>query len=558
MGNRLSSWLAILFPEVTAKEFYRYIFPAGELDTKGALTKGKYTGVVCRIAADKKQWDGKRKRYRTKVYRYTLTDELDAIDEATQSDDFCICRPLSYVGKQATAEHARMMYALAVDVDRLIDGRYQPTGLINLWERHIQKVKRIPKPTFIVSSGTGLHLYYVLEKPVALFPDVAYELQEYKRELTRLIWHDTIVNINSVFDIQQEGIYQGFRMPGTITKNGDRVRAFQTGERVTLDYLNSFVSDSYKAKRAAERQKWKKTHTSLSEAAAKYPDWYERRIVRGEPRGAWAVNRRLYDWWKEKILEGATVGHRYYCCMMLAVYARKCGQYDAKHNPTPVTQEELERDCFNLLEHMEGLTQEEDNHFGADDIQDALEAYEDRWVTYPRAAIEYRTGITIPANKRNGQKQAEHLEEARAIRDIRAQRRGEAWDAHNGRKSKRNAVQIWKIENPQGTVADCVAATGISQATVYRHWNAEAGADRAEAEAKRQRKAAAQAEDSLQGRTLEAAADMLEAAARIMQMKETPERERLMREWMEHAAAMGDTIEALEGKTHGAEALEDE
>lgn len=552
MRNRLSSWLAILFPEVTAKEFYRYIFPAGELDTKGALTKGKYTGVVCRIAADKKQWDGKRQRYKTKVYRYTLTDELDAIDEATQSDDFCICRPLSYVGKQATAEHARMMYALAVDVDRLIDGRYEPTGLINLWERHIQKVKRIPKPTFIVSSGTGLHLYYVLEKPVALFPDVAYELQEYKRELTRLIWHDTIVNINSVFDIQQEGIYQGFRMPGTITKNGDRVRAFQTGERVTLDYLNSFVSDSYKAKRAAERQKWKKTHTSLTEAAAKYPDWYERRIVRGEPRGAWAVNRRLYDWWKEKILQGATVGHRYYCCMMLAVYARKCGQYDAKHNPTPVTQEELERDCFNLLEHMEGLTREEDNHFGVDDIQDALEAYEDRWVTYPRAAIEYRTGITIPANKRNGQKQEEHLEEARAIRDIRAQRRGEAWDAHNGRKSKLETVQEWRREHPTGCKADCVRGTGLSKPTVYKHWSAEEAEAQAAAVAER-KQAAAEArqleELGQEARRLsltikeqiaagEAVAQKM--AERLEKMPEGAEKERYKAEYME-------ALEGLQG-----------
>ena len=555
MDNILSGWLAARFPEVTAKEFYRYIFPAGELDTKDALTKGKYTGIVCRIATDKKRWDAKKQRYKTKVYRYTLTDELDAIDEATASGDFCICRPLSYVGKQATAEHARMLYALAVDVDKIRQSGWIPYGLENLWERHIQKVKRIPKPTFIVSSGTGLHLYYVLEKPVALYADAAFELQEYKRELTRLIWHDTIVDISHIYEIQQEGIYQGFRMPGTVTKNGGRARAFQTGERVTLDYLNSFVSDSYKARRTAERQKWKKTHTRLEEAAERYPDWYERRIVRGEPRGAWAVNRRLYDWWKEKIKAGATVGHRYYCCMMLAVYARKCGQYDAKHNPAPVTQEELEEDCLSLLDHMESLTEREDNHFGLDDIQDALEAYEDRWVTYPRAAIEYRTGITIPANKRNGQKQAEHLEEARAIRDIRAQRRGETWDAHNGRKSKREAVQAWRRENPQGKVADCVAATGISQATVYRHWDAETDIERVEAEAKRQRRAATQAEDSLQGRTMSTAAEMLEEAARLMQMEETPERERLMREWMEHAAAMGG---AIDKKTHGAEALEDE
>lgn len=472
MDNVLSAWLAERFPEVTAREFYRYIFPAGELDTKGAKTEGKYTGIICRIATDKKHWDEKKHRYKTKVYRYTLTDELDAIDEATASNDFCICRPLSYAGRRATAEHARFLYAIAVDVDKLRFGDMgEPYGLINLWTRHIEKVKRIPKPTFIVSSGTGLHLYYVMEKPIALFKDAAFELQEYKRELTRIIWHDTIVDIKSVLEIQQEGIYQGFRMPGTVTKNGDRARAFQTGKRVTMEYLNGFVDGLYKARKAAERQGRKKSRLKLSEAAEKYPEWYERRIERKEPRGAWPVNRRLYDWWKRKIIDGATVGHRYYCCMMLAVYARKCGQYDAKHNPNPVTQEELEADCLGLLDHMEGLTNDEKNHFGLDDIQDALEAYEDKWVTYPRASIEYRTGITIPANKRNGRTQAEHIKLMNYIRD--ELNGNKDW---HGRKSKLDIVQEWRLLHPEGTIAECIEQTGVSQATVYRHWKAAAEA----------------------------------------------------------------------------------
>lgn len=489
MDNVLSAWLAERFPEVTAREFYRYIFPEGELDKDGAITRGKYTGIVCRIATDKKEWDESKRKYKTKVYRYTLTDDLNAIDKATESNDFCICRPLSYAGKQATAEHARMLYAIAVDLDKLRFGDMgEPNGLINLWNRHIQKVKRIPKPTFIVSSGTGLHLYYVMEKPIALFPDAAFELQEYKRELTRLIWHDTIVNIKSIHDIQQEGIYQGFRMPGTITKNGGRARAFQTGKRVTLEYLNGFVGDLYKAKKAAERQGQRKRKVTLAEAKKRFPEWYERRIKRKEPRGAWATNRRVYDWWKEKIITGATVGHRYYCCMMLAIYARKCGQYDEKHNPNPVTREELEADCIGLLDHMEGLTDKEDNHFGLDDIQDALEAYEDKWITYPRAAIEYRTGITIPANKRNGRKQETHLKIARNTLEILNEESGKA---KQGRKSKFDIVKQWREENPAGSKADCISETGVSQATVYRHWKAaEAMQETPEQAEEKERKAA--------------------------------------------------------------------
>ena len=50
--------------------------------------------------------------------------------------------------------------------------------------------KLLPRPTFIVSSGTGLHLYFVLEEPVPLYREFAMELQELKRELTRLVWND--------------------------------------------------------------------------------------------------------------------------------------------------------------------------------------------------------------------------------------------------------------------------------------------------------------------------------------------------------------------------------
>ena len=459
----IASWLADSFEEVTPYDFYRFLFPEGELERKGEYVQGKYTGIVVAVA-DEWQLGGRRK-----VYRYTVTDELDAVQVATESRDFCLCAPLSYAGKRRTAENARMLYAIAVDVDHIRQRYDVPIGLINLWERHILAVKRVPLPTFIVSSGSGIHLYYVLEHPVPLFKNIAFELQRLKRALTSLIWHGTVVDIKSDKDVQQEGIYQGFRMPGTVTKSGGRARAFRTGGRVSLAYLNSFVDDEFQAKASAGIRV--RSGMSLKDAAEKYPEWYEKRIVRGESRGKWAVNRQVYEWWRQRILTGAQVGHRYYCMMMLAVYAKKCSFYDEKHNPNPVTREELEKDCFELMEHMESLTVSADNHFGADDVLDALEAFDDRWTTYPRDTIAYRTAIPISANKRNRQKQADHLEEARAIRDIRAKRRGERWDARNGRKSKEDVVRLWREKHPDGKKADCIRETGLDKKTVYKHWD---------------------------------------------------------------------------------------
>jgi len=470
MRLTIDGYLMENFPELDARQFYRMMFPAGELDKAEAFTPGKYTGIVTRITG-RKRADG-----RPKIYRYSLTDELGAIDTATNCDDFCICRPLSYAGKEATSDKARFCYAIAIDVDKLhTDKDGGPLGLVNLWERHILKVKRIPKPTAIVSSGNGIHLYYMLETPIALFRDAAFELQELKRELTRVIWHDTIVNISSVHEIQQEGIYQGFRMPGTVTKDGGRARAYLTGNKVTIEYLNGFVNDIFKAYKAARQRRGK---IRLAEAQEKYPEWYENRIVNGKKPGLWATSRNVYEWWKREIISGATVGHRYYCLMTLAMYAQKCSRFDEKHNPNPVTREELEKDCFDLLEHMESLTVTDDNHFDTGDILDALEAFDSKWTKYPREAIEYRTGIAIPANKRNGQKQPEHLEEARAIRDIRSRRRGEKWDAHNGRRNKAETVREWRRDHPEGTKAECQRETRLSKPTVLKWWEPGGSGDK--------------------------------------------------------------------------------
>ena len=108
--------------------------------------------------------------------------------------------------------------------------------------------------------------------------------------------------------------------------------------------------------------------------------------------------------------------------------------------------------------------------FTESDVESALECYDERYVTFPIEDISRLSGILIQRNKRNGQKQADHLEEARAIRDIRSRRRGEAWDAHNGRKSKEPIVRQWREHNPDRRKADCIRETGLDRKTVSKYW----------------------------------------------------------------------------------------
>lgn len=73
------------------------------------------------------------------------------------------------------------------------------------------------------------------------------------------------------------------------------------------------------------------------------------------------------------------------------------------------------------------MSDDEHNRFTKRDIMDAMQFYQENYVTYSRSEAERVSAIPMPANKRNYQKQADHLEEARAIRDIRMKRQDRDW-----------------------------------------------------------------------------------------------------------------------------------
>ena len=156
----------------------------------------------------------------------------------------------------------------------------------------------IPKCTYCINSGHGLHLYYLLEKPVPLYKHLQDKLREFKYELIAKVWNRYTSTFTEREQVQYQGIFQGFRMVGTQSKLGKRypVKAFETGERVTIEYLNGYLMDKSKAVTDFHY----KSNLSLAEARKKYPEWYEKRIVQGEHRERWHIKRDLYDWWLRK------------------------------------------------------------------------------------------------------------------------------------------------------------------------------------------------------------------------------------------------------------------
>lgn len=471
--NVLARELARYYEEIQPYDFYREIFPDGELDELDAMTPGRYCAIALEIT--KEQRKNKKGINKTVVYRHTVTDDLDVVDQLQYSQHFCVMAPISYVGKSRASKNARIMYALGVELDNLrVTKEGQQLGLENLIDRYSDRAHYLPKPTFIVASGNGVHLYYQFEKPLVLFPNTIQSLKRYKEQLTKMIWSKSVTTSYKDEDIQQESIFQGFRMPGTPTRHGDKAVAFRVGEKVSIDYMNSFMRTSFKGKKDIEGVY--KSDLLLKDAKEKYPEWYQKVIVEKDhtPK-PWAVNRAVYDWWLQEIIDGAVDGHRFHCLMMLAIYAIKCGNYDPKKNPNPVTQEEFERDAWELLDEFNARGKRADNPFTEYDVLCALQVYEDRdLITYPRNSIAYRSGIEIKANPRNGQKQEWHLEDIRAKKQ-NMKRRGQPFKNPEGRpKGSGTAelrVAVYRELHPDATVTEVARALGISRPTVYKWWD---------------------------------------------------------------------------------------
>lgn len=86
---------------------------------------------------------------------------------------------------------------------------------------------------YLVLTGGGVHLYYIFDEPIAVYPHANTLLKELKFKLTDKMWNMCIL--------------QGFRVIGGCTKLDSKVRAYKMrASHVTLEYMHSFLSSEDK------------------------------------------------------------------------------------------------------------------------------------------------------------------------------------------------------------------------------------------------------------------------------------------------------------------------
>lgn len=446
--------LSARFKEVCAYDFYRDIFPEGSFEVSGNFNEGKPNGIAVDVSNGRKN-----------VERWVITDDLEKITELA-SARFAIMSPIAYYGRSRHGRFASLLHALTFDLDGV--GAENLNNLLYQMEQDV-----LPTANYIVNSGNGVHLYYLFEEPIPMYPQNQIYLKEFKYALTERIWNRYT---SSDEKPQMQSILQGFRIVGSQSKHGEGypVRAFKIhSKRWTLERLKEyiFIERNLKTLEVLE----KNSKMPLEEAKKKYPEWYERRIERKERRGRWSLNRAVYDYWKRRIKSEATVGHRYFTIMTLAIYAKKCSSYDAKKNPNPVTEDELREDAYSLLEPYNKLKAAADNPFSEDDLVHALEMYNEDYVTFPRKDIEKITAIRIePSVRRNGRSQKVHIKLMSAVRDV-LHPDGE-WRNAEGRPkgsgTAKDKVKRWRKRHPDGTKAECKKATGLTYPTIRKWWDA--------------------------------------------------------------------------------------
>ena len=208
--------------EVQPREFYRAIFPEGSLQQYERDGKGNIIASQLRPTGEgrTKQW--------------IVDDSLKMLDKVI-GDSFGLIPPISFYGKTHTKENAHELFAMAIDIDYV--GLQQLKNMLKQFGNGVQLC-----PTFLVSSGKGVHLYYLLSEPIELYANREEVLSALKEAFIHRHWNDTSSIRPDKPDIT--GIYQGFRCVGSLSKFGEGfpVRAWQLCEkRYTLEDIKASI-----------------------------------------------------------------------------------------------------------------------------------------------------------------------------------------------------------------------------------------------------------------------------------------------------------------------------
>lgn len=385
-----------------------------------------------------------------------IHDDLSELGEAI-GKRFAIMAPISYYGKKANGKNARYLYALVIDIDGV--GVEQLKRLIH---STVDDDFYMCRPTYIVNSGHGVHLYYVLKEPVPCYKNLREPITRLKNGIARMVWNDRTSTIKEHRDDQP--CLQMYRVVGSLSKlgTGYPATAYRTGEPVDIMDFNEYIFDEYKIKPLDSYKPVGVSGHDLEYWKEHNPDWYKRKILHQYETKE--VSGGKFPWLYEslvpKVRLGAKVGTRYHSmCVLFA---------DAALGGIPYSQ--VYETCVAMVDFL-NRDADEDNQFTIADVECAAKYYTTsfgHWLTLDR--IEAMTELKFERNKRNYRKQDDHLKMARFMRD-EVYGKKDTWREGNGRPTVEQTVRDYLQEHPDAKKAEVIKNTGLSKPTVYKYYD---------------------------------------------------------------------------------------
>lgn len=361
----------------------------------------------------------------------------------------------------------QQLCGFVLDLDMVAPSRLN-SALWGFWQMGV------PVPTYIVCSGHGTHLYYVLTVPVDLLKrwnkeleainSYLYSLYEPSEEWALFDFSQDTVESWQLGKVDRHGITQPYRVVGSLAKNGkDTVSAWRVGEEWEIGDLarlaglgqTVFTKDGFDMKR--------------SMLSAQFAEQREKPYVKKTSKRGW--NPGFYRWLAAKVYDHARlygeVGHRYKQVQALTVAAIK----------DRVPRDQLEADVRRICERWNQCAQEfHHDPVGWDECQKAMACFVDCYShrRFPKWWLEKLCGWDFGTQKRNGRTQAEHLELARTMKafyvnaGIKKAAGGGGAGRPVGSGTKELQIKAYAAEHPEANHSEIARALGVSRTTVIK------------------------------------------------------------------------------------------
>ena len=381
---------------------------------------------------------------------------------------------------------ANELCAFVLDIDRVRMDILREL-LEGAWPHHV-----LPQPTYLTTSGTGVHLWYVLDWPVKVLTRWRRELEAIQDYLGRIFSATDLpyyrvenfdtdeptikrVDINlGKFD--RHGLTQPYRVVGSLSKNEKNVvTAWRIGQTWDIDELGSlagleqlFIEDLFDMTCSLRAKEWEKWAQKRDEIAAA-------RIASGSGKGH---NPVFYPWFAQEAIKrsyyGDAYGSRYNVVMCLVIAARKDNA--SPRQAEKITRSQIVEVVKTLHENWNNAARKSGNPpIKWQECEKAIKAgYSFRgdcvrirwsWMSAPDVCNWKHDS----KSRRHGLSQEEHLADARDFKFLVARRRPSVLGGRpKGSGTKEAEIKAYAAEHPEANHSQIARALGVSRPTVIK------------------------------------------------------------------------------------------